>query len=525
MFHVRTIRRKMVSGFVAGIVMLIALCITSIWGLRLYKRVMDDFAFSIDELPRKNDLANTFGRIMIPLEVTPLTPGARRDQLRMFGRQLDLARKEVNDFMRLFNRLPPGSIDLQRRHLTESMLDGLHRRLDEIERQAGLADGEVNGAGERAAAPRLVSTRRLRELVAGLFRPLDNIPYVAEEFVRGPMQRDRHHYEVLLWLVTGITIAAVLLFGTMVLFGYRWIFEPLRCLFQGARRVAQGDFDYRITLNSRDEMGRLAESFNQMADRFQETELDLEQQVRERSRQLVRSERLAGVGFLAAGVAHEINNPLSAVVMASDSLTSRLSELLPDCDSSEIETVRTYLKMIQTESYRCRDITQKLLDFSRGETATRCTHDLSGLVAEVLTMVGHLSKFRDRRIEYDGGDPVIVEIIAPQIKQVVLNLVANALESMSDGGTLQIRILRQTDYVTVEFEDDGCGMTSDVIQNLFEPFFTQRREGRGTGLGLSISDRIVKEHQGTIEAHSGGAGQGSLFRLRLPRKAAAQAVA
>jgi signal transduction histidine kinase len=105
------------------------------------------------------------------------------------------------------------------------------------------------------------------------------------------------------------------------------------------------------------------------------------------------------------------------------------------------------------------------------------------------------------------------------MQQVVLNLVANALESMESGGRLEIRITDQIDFVVMEFEDNGCGMTQEVQDNLFEPFFTQRRDGGGTGLGLSITDRIVKDHEGTIEVSSDGIGHGSLFRVRLPRRA------
>jgi signal transduction histidine kinase len=107
----------------------------------------------------------------------------------------------------------------------------------------------------------------------------------------------------------------------------------------------------------------------------------------------------------------------------------------------------------------------------------------------------------------------------PEIQQVVLNLVSNGLEAMDDGGTMTITITEQTDHVTLIITDDGCGMSQQVIDNLFEPFFTQRRNGRGTGLGLSITHRIVTDHGGAIQVESAGPGRGSSFRVRLPRKA------
>jgi signal transduction histidine kinase len=270
-------------------------------------------------------------------------------------------------------------------------------------------------------------------------------------------------------------------------------------------------------------MAELAESFNKMTERFQATTRDLDRKVRERSKQLVRSERLAGIGFLAAGVAHEINNPLQAMGMAAESLQTRMSELLADAPQDETSIVNTYLGLIQSETERCQQITRRLLDFARGQdNTTRTRVDLTQVVREVLSMVHHMSKFQDRRIVFPEDRPCFAEVNGPEIKQVVLNLVSNALESMNANGTLKISLREEMDQVALYFTDDGCGMTRDVIENLFEPFFTQRRDGKGTGLGLSISQRIIGDHGGTIEAKSEGPGKGSTFVVHLPRRAAEQ---
>jgi signal transduction histidine kinase len=108
----------------------------------------------------------------------------------------------------------------------------------------------------------------------------------------------------------------------------------------------------------------------------------------------------------------------------------------------------------------------------------------------------------------------------PEIKQVILNLVANGLESVEPGGLLQIALHEQTDHLVLEFTDNGCGMTADVLERLFEPFFTKKQTGQGTGLGLSISHRIINQHGGTIAASSPGLGRGSTFAVRLPRRQA-----
>jgi signal transduction histidine kinase len=307
--------------------------------------------------------------------------------------------------------------------------------------------------------------------------------------------------------------------------GYVWIFDPIRKLHQGARRVAQGDFKYRVELKTRDEMAELADAFNKMTSRFQEITADLDRQVQERSRQLVRSERLAGVGFLAAGVAHEINNPLSAIAMAGESLEGRVLGVLGALDPAEAGVVRQYLRMIQDESFRCKQITERLLDFARGREAVRESTDIARLISEVVAMVQYLSKYREKKIEFARTGPGYAEVNGPEIKQVILNLVANGLDAVERGGTLRIRLLEQTDHLVIEFTDDGCGMTPATIENLFEPFFTLKQSGQGTGLGLSISHRIINQHGGTIAATSPGPGLGSTFAVRLPRNSPAQSAA
>ena len=171
------------------------------------------------------------------------------------------------------------------------------------------------------------------------------------------------------WLDIGSGVIAVIFFLGLIVYGYVWVFSPLRKLHQGALRVAQGDFNYRLKFTRQDEMKELADAFNSMTSRFQEIRGDLDRQVCERIKQLIRSERMAGIGFLAAGVAHEINNPLSAIAMAAESLVDRESGLA-GIDPSEIEIARQYLRMIEREAFRCQRITRKLLDFARGNGTT-----------------------------------------------------------------------------------------------------------------------------------------------------------
>ena len=337
----------------------------------------------------------------------------------------------------------------------------------------------------------------------------------------------RSQYRVALTLAWATFVSAILLLALATQVFRTAIARPVKLLVQGARKVAAGDFGHRITLDSRDEMGELAEAMNHMMAHFQQTRDELDHQVKERTQQVIRSEQLASVGFLAAGVAHEINNPLAAIAMCSESLESRLAELGADdpARAADWEIVRSYLETIGKESFRCKQITEKLLDFSRmGERESRAT-DLRDLVASVIDMVQHLGKYKNKTVELLTDEPVIAEVNAQEMKQVLLNLVTNGLDSLEAGGRVTVEVERDGANARVVVRDNGCGMTDEVKRHLFEPFFTRRRGGQGTGLGLSITYRIVEEHHGELTADSPGVGLGSSFTVTLPTEQPIGAIA
>jgi signal transduction histidine kinase len=328
------------------------------------------------------------------------------------------------------------------------------------------------------------------------------------------------------WVVALAATWAVVLVLTLLYYFRVWMFAPIQQLQAGVQRVHAGDFSQPIRLQSGDELQELADEFNAMTARLAAIYADLARQVDERSRQLVRSERMVSVGFLAAGVAHEINNPLASILFCAEALERRLKDLLPtDRDSSAIsapvstedrEVIIRYLSMIQQEALRCKEITQKLLDFSRSGERQREPTDLASLIRGVLEMVRHLPHGRGKQIVFEPSEYIVAPVHAQDLKSVVLNLVVNALESMDEGGRLTITLTARGDWAEMTFSDTGCGMTPDVLANLFEPFFTKSRTGKGTGLGLFISHQIIDQHGGTITASSPGPGQGSTFTVRLP---------
>ena len=324
----------------------------------------------------------------------------------------------------------------------------------------------------------------------------------------------------MVYFATGWAIALTL---TLLHYFRVWMFAPIRQLQAGVARVHSGDFGHPISLGSGDELQELADEFNAMTSRLAAIYADLARQVNERSRQLVRSERMVSVGFLAAGVAHEINNPLASILFCSEALERRLQEVLAtmagtaaQVSAADSEVLTRYLKMIQQEALRCKDITQKLLDFSRTGERKRESTDLAGLIRGVLEVARHLPNCRGKNITFEPGSYIVAPVNAQDLKSVILNLVVNALDSMEEGGRLAIGLATAAGNAELTFADTGCGMTPEVLHNIFEPFYTRSRTGKGTGLGLFISHQIIDQHGGTIEAASPGPGFGSTFTVRVP---------
>jgi signal transduction histidine kinase len=342
----------------------------------------------------------------------------------------------------------------------------------------------------------------------------------------------KNRYRTWIVLSWGSAILACGLLVGLVVYARIAVIKPFKELLAQARRVGAGDFTVRLNSESKDELAELAHAINLGVESFLNIQRDLNQQVQERSREVIRNEQLASVGFLAAGVAHEINNPLASIAWCAEALESRVHKLLPpslwDDDQSEnhsnIEIVRNYLKRIQDEAFRCKGITERLLDFSRlNPERKRSLVDMQELIDDVVSMVRHLGQFRSKTIQFSREETdYSAWVSAQEMKQVILNLLTNSLESISPDrtdGVVKITLHHKESFVVIRVEDNGCGMTEEVQNHMFEPFFTKRLDGRGTGLGLSITSRIVADHGGRISASNLGIGIGSRFEVLLPREA------
>jgi signal transduction histidine kinase len=492
-----------------------------IFGLYAYRSLVRSLSRRVPELPLADTLSQRVGDLRVALsDDAPLVqaaqtaghPGAYQIDapLVLFARQefetgLENVKHSLHRYRNQLVNNPDQSgqiSDSRQEWVTVHEIDALLKQIDTtIHDPSWLLDEPKRGDLKRDLdALQLLAARLPNYLYDG----------INESTSEAKLQYRR--LLTLSWTTCG---AAALLLGLFVHLFYRWVFRPLRILINGSRKVARGQFNYRIRLQTNDEMSELARAMNDMTVRFQDIRDDLDRQVQERTKQVVRSEQLASIGFLAAGVAHEINNPLASIAICAESLEGRMAGLLSEGNPDQ-QIIGDYLRMIQSEAFRCKEITEKLLDFSRMGEMKRQTTDLGELVRGVIEIIGHVPKYHDKHVEFSAPEPVVVSANPQELKQVVLNLLANGLDSLEPEGTVQVTVRRQANEAEIVFADNGCGMTAEVLEHLFEPFFTRRRGGQGTGLGLSIVFRIVEDHDGTIEAKSDGPDHGSTFRVRLP---------
>ena len=232
-------------------------------------------------------------------------------------------------------------------------------------------------------------------------------------------------------------------------------------------------------------------------------------------RQMLLTERLTTAGRLAAGVAHELNNPLATIAGCAESLTARLKENAL-AGRAELADFAGYLALIEEEAFRCKEITGSLLQFVREPGQRRAPTDVNGLVQKTIELLSRQSRFAGSQFatELDPDVPLLA-INEGQFRQVFLGLASNALEAMDGRGRLTIRTRRARTDVHVEFADEGPGIAADVLAHIFDPFFTTKPPGQGTGLGLAIAQSIVADHGGRIEVDS-RIGNGTIFRVVLP---------
>ena len=287
----------------------------------------------------------------------------------------------------------------------------------------------------------------------------------------------------------------------------RFVARPAKLLSKATAMIASGHFQHRIPITGADEMGELAKAFNEMTEKL----LFHIHALTETQEKLFRAQRLAAVGKMAAGVAHEINSPLT-IILNDASLLLR--------DASKGSREEEDLRVIVTEARRCGQIVHSLLDFARGDKPQRRTADLNEIVRETLLLANHQAIIHDVAVHLHlRTDLPKVRVDVDQLKQVFLDIISNAIQAMPGGGSL---IIESDDppggnFVRVSFADTGCGISEENVEKIFQPFFTTKDATRGTGLGLAICDEIVQKHGGRIGVRS-VVGEGTCFTVELPRQ-------
>jgi two-component system NtrC family sensor kinase len=239
------------------------------------------------------------------------------------------------------------------------------------------------------------------------------------------------------------------------------------------------------------------------------------------NRAVARTEKLAAVGRLAAGVVHEINNPLATIAACAEALESRATEGAYGA-GPDVEDLSEYLQLIRGEAFRCKQITNGLLDFSRARAAEHAPVNLSDVVESAARLLAHQKRGAAIKIDAMLAESLpLVSGDVGQLQQAVIILAENAMDAMPEGGTLTLRTSREVEegedggVVVIEVSDTGQGIAPEIRERIFDPFFTTKEVGRGTGLGLAVCYGIVTEHGGRISVDS-VVGRGTVFRISLP---------
>ena len=337
-------------------------------------------------------------------------------------------------------------------------------------------------------------------------QPFDEIVTISKLLVRDIQKRiqaaGRRAEEIRVSAVrdSGLLLgASVVLAVIMALITSRAIAGPIQTLIDGAAMVGRGRLDHVIDLPRRDEFGRLARSFNRMT-----------AELAEHQRSLVQARKMASLGRLAAGVAHEINNPIS-VILGYARVLAREEALDP--------RLREDLAAVEEEARQCKRIVDDLLDLARPAPAVQDDFDLAQLLRDAADRVARLGAETQVEVVCEAPDaPLPLRGDRDKIRQILDNLARNAVEAMPDSGRLTFRVRRESaddgqDHVAIEVTDTGVGMSEEQVERIFDPFYSNKTDG--TGLGLSIVYGIVQAHRGRISVRS-RPGQGTTFTILIP---------
>ncbi|HXY06256.1 MAG TPA: ATP-binding protein [Terriglobales bacterium] len=325
------------------------------------------------------------------------------------------------------------------------------------------------------------------------------------------------------------TLLAMVVIGFLAwLFVWRVVGRPIRTLKKGTEQLSAGSLGFQISLDSKDEVGELARSFNKMSlqlrtanDAIVASTRTLEERVEQKSRELktahehaLHIEKMASIGKMAAVVAHEINNPLSGILTYAKLLRKWIDR--GETGREKHAEALQCLDFISSESRRCGDLVKNLLSFSRTAPMNLEATDLNAVVDRSVRLAEHQMELSAIQLHLDLA-PILprVQCDPAQIEQVLIALVMNAIDAMPRGGNLWLQTYQRGDEVEIQIRDDGTGIAPEILPRIFEPFLTTKDSAHGVGLGLAISHGIIERHHGRIEVQS-EPGRGTTFTIALP---------
>jgi len=333
------------------------------------------------------------------------------------------------------------------------------------------------------------------------------------------------------WRMLAYTMFALLDISLLTwLFVWRLVGQPLKHLKDGTSELADGNLGYQLEVDSTDEAGELASSFNRMSLQLRAANEEivawaktLEDRVDQKTRELKRAhehvlhvEKMATIGKMAAVVAHEINNPLSGILTYAKLLKKWIQR--GEAETSKKNDAEQCLDLIADESRRCGDLVKNLLTFSHTSPMNVQTTDLNTVVDRSVRLVAHQLELNGVELHLDlPSNLPAIQCDPGQIEQVLLALIMNAIDAMPRGGNLWVstRMGEESDELAIEVRDDGSGIPPEILPHIFEPFLTTKESGKSVGLGLAVSQNIIEGHRGRVDVHS-EVGKGTTFTVTLP---------
>jgi two-component system NtrC family sensor kinase len=425
----------------------------------------------------------------------------------------------------------------------------------EINRQMGFAEPVCATCHAAGTAPGSSLSKQLRifregdERILGIITPIANTPacsnaachaHPASHKILGILETDLSLARVDAQVAAGTRrmlafaiLGLVLLLAASGIFVWRFVHVPVKALQKATMKLAKGELGYQIEVTSDDELGDLASSFNMVSTQLHEAQREItgwtqtlearvEQktaELREAHGQMMQAEKMASLGKMSAVVAHEINNPLSAILTYTKLIRRWLDD--PSKLPQRAADMREPLQLIESESRRCGELVKNLLSFSRASNVNMQQVQINDVLRKCELLVRHKLNMGNINLHLDLEAVPVVYADPSQLEQLFLALVMNAIEAMPQEGNLWLttRESESAEEITVVIRDDGAGIPEELLPRMFEPFVTTKQNGQGVGLGLAISKTIVERHRGRIEVRS-APGQGTAFTITLPVHAA-----